>query len=242
MTGQAPLNPRIPSATYRVQLNHLFRFEDARRVVSYLHDLGVSDLYTSPYLKAAPGSLHGYDITDPTSLNPEIGTPEEHEALTEELHRYGMGHILDIVPNHMCVVHSDNIWWMDVLENGPSSPYTPFFDVDWRPTAPHLRNKVLLPLLGDQYGKVLDAQELRLVFDEGAFILRYYDHSFPILPETYPAVLAHRIEDLRERLGSESADGVEFERIVNALGRMPRYTQTHRADVAERYRMKENKL
>ena len=109
MNGQTSLDPRIPSATYRLQLNRLFRFEDARKVISYLHDLGVTDLYSSPYLKAAPGSLHGYDITDPSALNPEIGTSEEYEGLTEEISRHDMGQILDIVPNHMCLFHSDNI-------------------------------------------------------------------------------------------------------------------------------------
>lgn len=242
MDGRTPLEPRIPTATYRVQFNHLFRFEDALKIISYLHDLGVSDLYSSPYLKAAPGSLHGYDITDPTSLNPEIGTPEEYEALMEEIHRYGMGHVLDIVPNHMCLVHSDNIWWMDVLENGPGSAYAAFFDVDWRPTALQLRNKVLLPVLGDQYGKVLDAQELRLAFHRGVFVLRYYDHSFPILPETYPAILSHRIEVLNERLGPESADASEFARIVMALSRIPRYTETRLADVRERCHVKEQAM
>lgn len=239
MTSQTPLEPRIPSATYRVQLNHSFRFENARNIISYLHDLGVSDFYSSPYLKAAPQSLHGYDITDPTKLNPEIGTPEEYTGLIEEIRRHGMGHILDIVPNHMCIVHRDNVWWRDVLENGPSSRYVAFFDVDWRPTAPQLRSKVLLPVLGDQYGKVLESQELRLGFDEGAFVLRYYDHSFPILPETYPTVLTHRTTTLAQRLGPESTEILELNRIVATLGRIPRYTETHPEAVKERYQVTE---
>ena len=239
MNGQTSLDPRIPSATYRLQLNRLFRFEDARKVISYLHDLGVTDLYCSPYLKAAPGSLHGYDITDPSTLNPEIGTSEEYEGFTEEIRRHDMGQILDIVPNHMCLFHSDNIWWMDVLENGPSSPYSAFFDVDWRPTARQLRNKVLLPILGDQYGKVLEAQELRLAFNKGAFILLYYDHSFPILPETYPAILTHRVEALNQVLAPESPERSEFFRIVAAFLRIPRYTKTKAGDVAKRYDLKE---
>ncbi|HAR94746.1 MAG TPA: malto-oligosyltrehalose synthase [Deltaproteobacteria bacterium] len=239
MSDRASLDPRIPVATYRLQFNHFFKFEDARQAVHYLHELGVSDLYCSPYFKAAPGSLHGYDITDPTLLNPEIGTPEEYEAFVQEIRRYHMGQILDIVPNHMCIFHSDNVWWMDVLENGPSSPYTAFFDVDWRSSASQLRNKVLIPVLGDQYGKVLDAQELTLAFDKGAFILRYYDHTFPILPETYPLILNHRMETLNEQLRPESPERGEFARVVTVLGYIPRYTETHPADVAKRYEVKE---
>jgi (1->4)-alpha-D-glucan 1-alpha-D-glucosylmutase len=239
MDAQTCPHPRIPTATYRVQFNHLFRFTDACEVVSYLHDLGISDLYSSPYFKAAPGSLHGYDITDPTTLNPEIGTSDEYDTLVGELQRRDMGQILDIVPNHMCLVHSDNIWWTDILENGPGSPYAAFFDIDWRPTAAHLRNKVLLPVLDDQYGNVLDAQQLKLVFEKGAFSVLHYDHTFPVLPETYPVILNHQPEILKDSLGPGSPDLSEFGRIVTALSHIPRYTETQSPNVAERHEVKE---
>jgi (1->4)-alpha-D-glucan 1-alpha-D-glucosylmutase len=154
----------IPVATYRLQFNHQFKFLNAKSIISYLHELGISDCYTSPYFKAQTGSLHGYDILDHNILNPEIGTEEEYNEWIEELKRYGMGQILDIVPNHMSIVGDENTWWMDVLENGPSSIYAEFFDIDWRPVKDELENKVLLPILGDQYGLILENQELNLFF------------------------------------------------------------------------------
>jgi (1->4)-alpha-D-glucan 1-alpha-D-glucosylmutase len=239
MDVRATLTPRIPSATYRVQFNRLFRFRDAREIVSYLDDLGITDFYASPCFKAAPGSLHGYDVTDPTTLNPELGTADEYAAFVAELHRHHMGQVLDIVPNHMCLTHADNIWWMDVLENGPSSPYAAFFDVDWRPTEPHLRNKVLLPVLGDQYGKILDAGELKLAFERGAFFLLYHDHKLPILPETYALVLGYKVDALRMRLGPESPDFAEFLTIIALFARLPRYTIVKPAKMADRYEGRE---
>ncbi|HSB52132.1 MAG TPA: alpha-amylase family glycosyl hydrolase, partial [Dissulfurispiraceae bacterium] len=143
------LLPRIPVSTYRLQLNHLFRFSDARKIVPYLRELGISDVYLSPYFRAQKGSMHGYDITDPTQLNPEIGSQDDFDAFVDELRRHGMGQLLDIVPNHMCVKSTENMLWMDVLENGPSSLYACVFDIDWHPVKEELKNKVLLPILGD---------------------------------------------------------------------------------------------
>jgi (1->4)-alpha-D-glucan 1-alpha-D-glucosylmutase len=128
----------VPISTYRIQFNLNFGFSAAADLVPYLDALGVSDLYASPYLQAREGSLHGYDISNHNRLNPEIGTPEEHARLTDELRSRGMGHLLDIVPNHMGIGQSDNAWWIDVLENGPSSKYAPFFDIDWAPLKPEL--------------------------------------------------------------------------------------------------------
>jgi (1->4)-alpha-D-glucan 1-alpha-D-glucosylmutase len=125
--------PRFPIATYRLQFNREFTFRDATKLVPYLAQLGISHCYASPYLRARPGSMHGYDIIDHNALNPEIGTPEEYEQLVSELHRHGMGQILDIVPNHMGVMGSDNAWWLDVLENGQASAFADFFDIDWDP-------------------------------------------------------------------------------------------------------------
>ncbi|MBA2344686.1 MAG: malto-oligosyltrehalose synthase, partial [Rubrobacter sp.] len=183
---------RVPRATYRLQFNADFTFRDATDLVLYLAELGVGDLYASPYMKARPGSTHGYDITDHNALNPEIGTEEEHEAMISALHEHGMGHLLDIVPNHMGA-GSDNAWWLDVLENGPASAYARFFDVDWKPTNRRgMWGKVLLPILGDHYRAILEGGELNLSFDaeEGSFSVSYYEHRLPLDPRTYPMVFA----------------------------------------------------
>ena len=134
---------KIPAATYRLQFNAGFRFSDAREILPYLQRLGISDIYASPYFKAREGSLHGYDILDQNSLNPEIGSEDEYEAMVDELKQLDMGQILDIVPNHMCIEGQGNAFWMDVLENGPSSTYASFFDIDWHPVKQELENKIL---------------------------------------------------------------------------------------------------
>jgi (1->4)-alpha-D-glucan 1-alpha-D-glucosylmutase len=181
----------IPRCTYRLQLNADFRFTDATALIPYLERLGVSHVYCSPYLRARTGSRHGYDIIDHNALNPEIGTQQDFERFVETLREHGMGHILDMVPNHMGVLGADNAWWLDVLENGPASTYADFFDIEWHPVNPALQNKVLIPVLGDQYGLVLERGELNLRFkaDVGEFSVCYYDHRFPIDPRQYPRIL-----------------------------------------------------
>src|SRR6267143_472569 len=124
--------PQIPLATYRLQFNRDFTFAHATQLVPYLAALGITHAYASPYLRARPGSTHGYDIIDHGSLNPEIGSDEDHRPWVGALHGRGMGHILDTVPNHMGVASNDNTWWNDVLENGPSSRYAGYFDIAWR--------------------------------------------------------------------------------------------------------------
>ena len=151
--------PRIPAATYRLQFNQGFTFRDARELVPYLHALGVSDCYASPVLQARAGSSHCYDVCDHSRLNPDLGGEAEFDAFAAALRQHDMGLILDAVPNHMGIGDPGNAWWMDVLENGPGSPYAPFFDIDWRPVNPDLENKVLLPLLEDQYGRVLGGRQ-----------------------------------------------------------------------------------
>src|SRR5262249_19131322 len=150
---------RVPRSTYRLQFNSRFTFRDARAIVDYLDALGVSDAYASSYLKAVPGSLHGYDVVDPTRLNPDIGTEGDAVDWVEALRSRGMGHSLDIVPNHMGIAKSANPWWLDVLENGPSSRFARFFDIEWNPVKNELADKVLLPILGQQYGDALERQE-----------------------------------------------------------------------------------
>ena len=182
---------RPPISTYRLQFNRDFTFADATAIVDYLHRLGVSHIYASPYLKARAGSPHGYDIVDHSALNPEIGDEAAFEELVQALHRRGMGQILDVVPNHMGVGGCDNAWWLDVLENGEASAHAGYFDIDWRPADPALRDKLLLPFLGDHYGQVLERGEIGLVFDEtqDGFHAAYYEHCFPLDPRSYPAIL-----------------------------------------------------
>ncbi len=184
--------PQVPCATYRLQFSRDFTFRDAARLVPYLHALGVSHVYASPYLKARAGSSHGYDITDYNALNPEVGNEAELDAMVAALARRGMGQILDIVPNHMGVGGADNAWWLDVLEWGQASPYADFFDICWNAPKPSLRGKVLLPFLGDHYGGILEAGELVPCFNEreGSLSVWYNEHNFPLAPHTYSAVLA----------------------------------------------------
>ena len=239
MEKETFLLPRIPVSTYRLQFNKQFRFTDAKEIVPYLHNLGISDIYASPYFMAKEGSLHGYDIVDPNTLNPEIGTEAEYSELIGELQRHGMGQILDIVPNHMCVESKDNVWWTDVLENGPSSQYADYFDIDWNPLKKELKNKMLLPILGDQYGNILENQELRLTFEEGAFFVAYYDNKFPIIPKTYITILKYRIEELEKRLSPDDPYFIELLSIITALDHLPFYTETDPEKITERYREKE---
>jgi (1->4)-alpha-D-glucan 1-alpha-D-glucosylmutase len=230
---------RYPESTYRLQFNSGFTFRQARDVVPYLHDLGVSDCYASPYLMARPGSLHGYDISDHNRLNPEIGSDEDYEALCAALREHGLGQLLDVVPNHMGI-GSSNLWWNDVLENGPSSPYAGFFDIDWHSALrPELHDKVLLPMLGDPYGKALESGQLTLQYDSGAFSIRYFKHSFPLSPDTYDRVLRMRIHELEEALGATSEAFIEYQSIVTAVTHLPPRSETDSVQVAERQREKE---
>ena len=232
--------PTIPSSTYRLQFHRDFTFRDATALVPYLARLGVGACYASPYLKARPGSHHGYDIVDHNTLNPEIGTREEYEAFVAALHEHGLGQILDIVPNHMGV-GSDNQWWVDVLENGPASLYAAFFDIDWRPLKPELRGKVLLPVLGDHYGLALERGELALSWqpEAGGFHVQYFEHRFPIDPATYPAILERDIDRLEQALGTQRERFVEFQSIVAAFRNLPVRGEHAPERIVERNRDKE---
>ena len=228
---------RIPTATYRLQFNKNFTFRQAREIVTYLHHLGISDAYASPYFQAGAESLHGYDITDHNKLNAAIGWRKDFEAWVAELHAHGMGQIADFVPNHMGINDPQNVWWQDVLENGASSLYAPYFDIDWRPLKTDLHDKVLLPILGDQYGRVLERGELRVRFDGGSFSLTYFDHVFPIAPGTYRYILELALENLAEF--REEDFYAEFQSILTALEYLPRRTETDPERIKERAREKE---
>jgi (1->4)-alpha-D-glucan 1-alpha-D-glucosylmutase len=230
---------RLPEATYRLQFNAGFTFQDARHIVPYLHDLGITDCYASPYLKARPGSKHGYDISDHRVLNPEIGSEEDFDSWVQALRDHKMGHILDVVPNHMGIVGNQNFWWNDVLENGLSSLYAAAFDIDWYPVKPALREKVMLPVLGDAFGKVLESQELTLNFADGMFSLRYFDHRFPISPDSYLLCLRYRVEELEKTLGKDSPEFMEYQSILTALSHLPSRFETAREKKEERQREKE---
>lgn len=229
----------LPVATYRVQMNRDFTLRQAVEVIPYLAELGITDLYSSPLLKAARGSNHGYDVVAHDELNPEIGTPADLESLSLRLKEMGMGMILDVVPNHMSVATGENHWWNDVLENGPSSPYAGYFDIDWMPLKPDLANKVLLPVLGDQFGKVLEEGDLRLVYESGCFFLDAVQGRFPIAPRTYALILSHRLEELQARLGADSPELQEYLSIVTAISHLPKNTETSAERVLERHREKE---
>ncbi len=210
----------VPTSVYRLQLNPAFNFKNAKEVLAYLQDLGCDAAYFSPYFQATKGSSHGYDVTDPNRINPDLGGEKDYEQLCEGLEKHKLGHIMDLVPNHMGISR-DNLWWMDVLENGRCSLYSDFFDIDWAPEKKELVNKVLLPVLGDQYGKVLDNQEIKLVLRDGRFYFDYWAHCFPVAPDTYPCVLEHGLENLEKELGNEDADFLEFLSVITAFKNLP---------------------
>ena len=218
-----------PRATYRVQLTARFGFDDAAAIADYLADLGVSHLYCSPYLQAAAGSTHGYDVVDHRRVNAELGGPAGHDRMVPALRRHGLGQVLDIVPNHMAISR-ENPWWWDVLENGPCSRYAPYFDVEWDPPEAKLRDRVLLPVLGDHYGRVLEAGELRFVYDAGVFTIHYHDHVFPVAPESLDRILA---------VAAERAHSDDLAFLADALTRLPLSTDTDRPSVHRRHRDKE---
>ena len=245
-SGAAP-GTRVPTATYRIQFNAGFTFRQATEIVPYLAELGISDLYASPYLQARPGSMHGYDIVNHAALNPEIGTEHDHARMSAALREHGMGHLLDIVPNHMGIAGGANAWWMDVLENGWSSPYAPYFDVDWRPRKPELEGKVLLPVLGDQYGRVLERGELVLAYHVAAaasgeaqleFRLQYFENWFPVAPPSTAAVLRLALRELDGVLDADDPARMELESVATALARLPARRRTDPGDEAERRREK----
>ena len=233
------MRARIPVSTYRLQFNHLFTFGQAASLVDYFSELGVTDLYASPVLKARAGSLHGYDVVDHTKVNPEVGTEDEFVRLGRALRERGMGVLMDVVPNHMSIAGSESRWWLDVLENGPSSPFARFFDVDWNPPNPSLKNRILIPILGDQFGRVLEGQEIKVTYRDGAFHAHYYETTLPIASRTSTLILDLALRDLKPRLDPEHRDVFELESIVTALRHLPPRTETDPARVRERRREKE---
>ena len=220
--------PRIPSSTYRLQLNAGFTFRDAMKVAGYLKDLGVSHVYCSPYLQAAPGSMHGYDVVDHQRVNDELGGEEGHQEFCRRLDELGMGQVLDIVPNHMAAGPWNRYWW-DVLENGPSSRYAAWFDIDWQSAEVKLQNKVLIPVLGDQYGKVLAAGQIRVEFKEGRFRVCYMENAFPLSARSLAMILMNAAANSND-------DTLGF--LADSLSRLPSPDETDPALIQERHRDK----
>ncbi len=233
--GECP-PAKVPRATYRLQFHKDFGFDDAIGILPYLVRLGVSHVYCSPIQRARAGSMHGYDVVAHHEINPELGGREGFDRFCAALREHGLGQLLDMVPNHMGVTGGDNAWWMDVLENGPASLYAQHFDIDWQPLNPELTGKVLLPVLGDHYGDVLTSGDLVLRFQAatGSLALHYFEHHFPLAPESYAPVLSRaqaRLEDpdLAASLAS----------MATALGHLPGRHASESAQRAERARDKE---
>jgi (1->4)-alpha-D-glucan 1-alpha-D-glucosylmutase len=220
-------------ATYRLQLQAGFTFSDAAAVAPYLAALGVSHVYLSPLLQAAQGSTHGYDVVDPWSVSEELGGDDGYRALQAALGAAGLGQVLDVVPNHMAA-KLGNRWWWDVLENGPSSIYAGYFDIDWGPPDAEPRSLLLVPVLADHYGRELEAGRLRMGREGGSFIVRYFDHELPIAPRSADQFVRRAARRLPR--GNVRA---QLESLADALGHLPPSWATDRASVRERHRDKE---
>ena len=220
---------QIPRATYRIQFNPSFDFQQAQAVIPYLAQLGISTLYASPIFKARQGSPHGYDVVDPTQLNPDLGTPEDFDTLIKDIKRHGMGWLQDIVPNHMSF-DSENQMLMDVLENGPHSPFYSFFDIDWDHSYESIRGRLLTPFLGSFYGEALERGEITLTFDRTGFSINYYQLRLPLKIGSYPVLLSFKLSKLKRKLGEEHPDIIKLHTIFSTLKTLsPGENRTERA-------------
>ncbi len=214
-------------ATYRLQIQPEFTLAQATEILSYVADLGISHVYTSPLLAAAPGSTHGYDVVDPTVVNAEIGGSAGLERFHAALQKAGLGHVLDIVPNHMAITGAENPWWWDVLENGPASRYATYFDVEWNPPEARHENQVLVPVLGDHYGRVLENGDIRLGYDGEHFTLRYFENRYPVDPRSLHRIVYAAAQD-------NGSDTLAF--LADAYRRLPLSTASDRSSARRRYR------
>ncbi|MGH9098666.1 MAG: malto-oligosyltrehalose synthase, partial [Acidimicrobiales bacterium] len=228
MTVSGPSSPKVgaASSTYRVQLHAGFDFDAAASTAGYLAELGVTHLYCSPYLQSAPGSEHGYDVTDPTRLDHELGGGAGHARMTGALRGAGLGQLLDVVPNHMAADPESNSWWWDVLENGPASRFAPVFDIDWE-AGNYL---VLVPVLGDHIGRVLESGEVRVVHRVGRFVVAYQGHELPISPRTLDGLLGR---------AGRRAGSATLAAIAEGLSELPPAQATGREAVRTRHERKE---
>jgi (1->4)-alpha-D-glucan 1-alpha-D-glucosylmutase len=212
---------RVPLATYRLQLGPQLTFDEATALLPYLERLGVSDCYTSPFFETSSTNSHGYDVCDHNRFREELGGEPAFWRFAEALRARGMGLLIDLVPNHMGIAGNRNPRWYQVLQHGPAAPAAVYFDIDWAPVKAELAGKVLLPILGDQYGAVLDSGQLRLVLEEGILRVRYYDTVMPLAPRSWSRVLGHRLDELQARLGSEHPELAELKSLLAWLATLP---------------------
>lgn len=235
--------PPFPLATYRIQLNHKFTFQNLGEIISYLDEIGFSHIYTSPLLMAKAGSLHGYDIVDPSQLNPEIGTVEQFNELIEKIHHLHMGLIVDIVPNHMSI-KSHNPYWQDILENGQESPYASFFDIDWHPVRDSLKNKILLPLLDRHYGQALEEKIMQIRYLNGAFYISSHELAFmlPTNPNTWDTLLSPLLEEVGKLYSESSSEYLELNSILGFINELKSFEnlQNHETRYSKKNIIKES--
>ncbi|MCG6981399.1 MAG: malto-oligosyltrehalose synthase [Deltaproteobacteria bacterium] len=222
---------RIPGSTYRIQFNPSFGFQAAKEIVSYLAELGISDLYASPIFRARKGSTHGYDVVDPNQINPDLGTEYDFEELAKELAKHELGWLQDIIPNHMAY-SSENTMLMDIFEKGQTSDYYRFFDVDWEHPYEGIRGRILAPFLGTFFGEALENGQIKLSFDDSGMWVNYFDLRFPLKIESYLNIFTHDLERLKDSLGSDHSDFTKLLEIVYVLKNLSsldeageRYTQ-----------------
>jgi (1->4)-alpha-D-glucan 1-alpha-D-glucosylmutase len=213
---------QLPVSSYRLQLGPHFGFADAARRVPYFDALGITACYVSPILKATAGSTHGYDICDHSVLSSELGSDDDFDAFAASLNQRRMGLILDFVPNHMGLDPSANAWWHDVLEHGRGSPYADYFDIDWDPVTPEIKDRLLLPVLQDGYGDVLHRGELQVGFEAGRFYLQYFATRLPIEPHSSIALMRADLPAPRDLPGADTPDGREYSNLVALLEMLPR--------------------
>ncbi|HEX7523339.1 MAG TPA: malto-oligosyltrehalose synthase [Candidatus Deferrimicrobium sp.] len=229
---------RIPAATYRLQFHRRFRVEHATGLAPYLDALGITDLYASPIFQARRGSSHGYDVTDPTRLNVELGTEENFESLVSALKERGMGLLLDIVPNHMAA-SVENRWWTDVLESGQGSPFSGFFDIDWHSPKKALTNKVLLPILGGPYGRMIEEQEISLRLEKGGFTVHCSSVKLPVSILSYPRILSLRLPSLEETYGPDHPSFRELWDLITTIEHLPKAAEEDAEAARERHASEE---
>ncbi|MGE5354543.1 MAG: malto-oligosyltrehalose synthase [Acidobacteriota bacterium] len=210
----------VPKSTYRLQLNAAFTFNNLKEIVRYLSELGISDIYASPIMKAVKGSMHGYDVVDPNQFNPELGTEEEFDSLVEEYKKYEMGWLQDVVPNHMSY-SAENQMIVDLLENGPNSRFINFFDIEWNHPHASVRQRVLAPFLGRYFQEVLEDGELVLKYEAEGFSIYYYDNRFPLKMESYSDILSFRMSSLQNRLGKNHPDVIKYLAVMYILRSLP---------------------
>lgn len=230
---------RIPRSTYRLQLGSDLTLNQVLGLLPYLQNLGISDLYLSPLFRARAESSHGYDVVDHGTIDPAIGDLAAFERLATAARKAGMGILLDVVPNHMGINDPGNVWWLDVLENGEGSYFADFFDIEWHPPAAGLQDKILLPFLGEPFGRVLENGDLKVVYDRGRLQLAYFERRFPLAPPSWADVLdiaVGHLSDIEDPDKRSNADWSELQSVITQLRNLPARTRRDAEAMAERYR------